>query len=338
MIQLPTAMMAVVAAATALAATFTLTPAHAESIAVQSWGVTWDMGLRTIADNFTKDTGIEVVAVPQSTSTEGLVKLQAMKDSPTIDVWFTTASVAARAKQDHDLFLALDKAKLTNAPELIGGALEEYWAAAYYYPLSIIYRPDMVSSPITGWKDLWDSKFKGQIAAPSIDIYQARLLLVSALINGGSVDNIDPGFKGLQDFAPNVATWYKSDSDARKALSMGEVSVLIGPPILARAVSDDGVAVKVLSPNPTPVMFDVMMLVNTPKQEASQKFIDYVLSPESQAIFAEGSEGPVNTAAKMAPDVAEAMPKQEDQVSFDEAKINAQIEEWTTRFTSEVVH
>jgi spermidine/putrescine-binding protein len=326
-------------AATAAAISFTMAPVYAgsQSITVKSWGVTWDMGLRTIADNFTKATGIEVVAVPQATSTEGLVKLQAMKAKPSIDVWFTTASVAARAEQDHELFLPLDKAKLKNAPDLIEGALEQYWAAAYYYPLSIIYRPDMVGTPITGWKDLWAEKFKGQIAAPAIDMYQARLLLVSSLINHGNVNNIDPGFKGLEALAPNVATWYRSDSDARKAISMGEVSVLVAPPILAKAVADDGVTVKTISPAPSPVMFDVMMLVNTPKHDAAEKFIDYVLSPDSQAILAKSGEGSVNTHAELSADIVAVMPRPADQVAFDEHKINANIEAWTTRFTNQVV-
>lgn len=338
MIRLAIMMSAV--AATAAAATFTPTPAHAaESITVQAWGVTWDMGLRTIADNFTKATGITVVSVPQASSTEALVKLQAMEANPTIDVWFTTASVADRAEQDKKLFLPIDKSKLTNAPNLIKGAEQEYWTAAYYYPLSIVYRPDMVSTPITGWKDLWSAKFKNEIAAPSIEMYQARLLLVSALINSGGIDNIDPGFTGLKSLAPNVATWYQSDSDGRKALSMGDAAVLIAPPALAKAVSSDGVAVKIVSPDPTPVMFDTMMLVNTPKHDAGEKFIDYVLSPASQAILAEQQDvGPVNVNSKPPAAVLAAMPKPADQVTFDEGKINANIAAWTDRFTNQVVH
>lgn len=333
-----TAMISAIALTVATAA-FAAAPARAESITVESWGTTWDMGLRTIADNFTKATGIEVVSIPQASSTEALVKLQAMAAKPSIDVWFTTASVATRAEQDKKLFLPIDKAKLGNAPDLIAGAESEYWVAAYYYPLSIVYRPDMVSAPITGWKDLWATRFKGEIAAPAIDMYQARLLLIAATINGGSIDKIDPGFVGLKALAPNVATWYESDSDGRKALSMGDAAVLIAPPALAKAVSDDGVAVKIVSPPPTPVMFDTMMLVNTPKHDAGEKFIDFVLSPASQALLAkEQNVGPVNVNAKPPADVVAAMPKPADQVTFDEGKINANIAAWTDRFTNQVVH
>lgn len=327
----------------AVAATVAFAPvaarAESQSITVEAWGFTWDAGLRQIADNFTKATGIKVVSVPQASSTEGLVKLQAMEAKPSIDVWFTTASVAARAETDHKLFLPIEKADLTNAPDLIKGAEESYWTAAYYYPMSIVYRPDMVKTPITSWKDLWESRFKGKIAAPSIEMYQARLLLIAAMINGGSIDDIDPGFKALKALAPNVATWYQSDSDGRKALSMGDASVLVAPPALAKAVSDDGVDVKIVSPNPTPVMFDVMMLVNTPQHDAAEKFIDYVLSPASQAIIAkEQNVGPVNDKAKAPAEVMAAMPKAGDQVTFDEGKINAHIAAWTDRFTNQVVH
>lgn len=313
-------------------------PAAAEEITVQAWGSTWDMGLRAIADAFTAETGITVVSVPQASSTEGLVKLQGMKPTPTIDVWFTTASVAARAEKDTELFSPIDPASITNGPHLIKGAETNFWVAAYYYPMSIVYRPDMVDAPITGWKDLWDPKFANQLAVPPMEMYQARMLLVASLINGGGIDDVEPGFAALKQLSPNVATWYQSDSDGRKALAMGEASVLVAPPALAKAVADDGVEVKIVSPNPTPVMFDVMMLVNTPKKEAGAKFIDYVVSAKSQALLAvEQNVGPVNNAAEPPKDVVEAMPIEADQVTFDEEKINANVAAWTERFTAEVV-
>ncbi len=315
-------------------------PAFAQdSITVQSWGFTWDMGLRAVADKFTEETGIEVVAVPQSSSTEGLVKLQGMKANPTIDVWFTTASVAARAETDAELFAPIDAAALTNVPDLIPGAYTASWVAAYYYPISIIYRTDMVDPPIATWSDLWDERFKSTLAVPPIETYQARFLMIASLINGGSIDNVDPGFAALKALKPNVATWYQSDSDGRKALAMGEVSVLVAPPGLAKGLVDDGVEVNIVSPDPTPVMFDVMMLVNTPRKYLGQKFIDYVIAAQSQTMLAGGQDAaPVNTKAETSPDLIAAMPMAEYQVTFDEKKINAGVPGWTERFTAEVVN
>jgi putative spermidine/putrescine transport system substrate-binding protein len=313
--------------------------ARAEEITVMAWGTTWEQGLQKVADNFTKATGIKVNTLPQASSTEGLVKLQSMKAKPTIDVWFTTSSVAARAEKDTELFAPIPKDKLTNADKLISGAETPSWVAAYYYPLSIVYRTDLVKRPITSWNDLWDPEFKGKVAVPTVVMYQARMLLIAALLNGGSLQNVEPGFVALKKLAPNVAMYYESDSDARKALAQGEASILVAPPVQAKSVSDDGLPVKIASPKPTPVMFDVMMEVNTPNKDAATKFIDFVVSPESQAILAkEQNCGPVNTAAQVPDDIKAAMPSAEDQVSFDEGVINANVSAWNDRFTKEIAH
>jgi putative spermidine/putrescine transport system substrate-binding protein len=322
--------------ASIIAAAISVTPAFAESITVQSWGTTWETGLNDIASSFTKETGIEVIPLSQASSTEGLVKLQGMRDNPQIDVWFTTASVAARAETDNKLFSKIDPAALKNAGGLINGARTDYWVAAYYYPLSIVYRPDLVSEPIKEWADLWDPKFKNKLALPSIEMYQARMLLVSALINKGDVDHIDSGFDKLKELAPNAAMWYPSDSDARRAIATGEAVAVVGPPLYAQMLKDDGLPAAIVSPTPSPVMFDVMMLLNTPRKEAAQKFIDYVIGVKSQEIFSKLYEAPVNVKAEPAPEFAKVLPAEKNQVVFDERKINSQINSWTERFHGEV--
>ncbi|MCB4769992.1 extracellular solute-binding protein [Ancylobacter sp. Lp-2] len=308
-----------------------------KEITVQAWGTTWEQGLQEVADGFEKETGIHVVPVTQSGSSDGLARLQSMADAPKIDVWFSTSSLAARATADRKLFAPIPAAKLSNAKDLIDGAEMEAYVAAYYYPLSIIYRPSLVKKPITGWKDLWDPTFKDSLATPDVETYAGRMLLVAALLNGGGIDNVEPGFKAWQDLRPNIAMFYGSDSDSRRALAQGEVTVLVGPPSQAAPLRADGVDVAVLSPKPSPVMFDVMTLVNTPKQDMALKFIDYVLSPKAQEIISTKIDmGPVNKSVKPSPALAAVLPAVADQVSFDEAKVNAAIGGWNERFKAEI--
>lgn len=308
-----------------------------QEISVMAWGTTWEQGLQVVADKFEKQTGIHVVPVTQSGSADGYARLQSMQDAPKIDVWFSTSSLAARVTTDKKLFAAIPDSALGNVGALIPGAKTPTWVAAYYYPLSIIYRPSLVKQPITAWTDLWKPEFKDSLAVPDVQTYQARMLMVSALTHGGSIDNVDPGFAALKQLRPNIAMFYGSDSDSRRALAQGEVSVLVGPPSQAKPLSDAGVDVTVVSPKPAPVMFDVMTLVNTPKQAMALKFIDYVLSSDSQSTISTlYNMGPVNHNVKAAPGLAAVLPKEADQVSFDEGKINEQVGKWNERFTAEV--
>ena len=201
----------------------------ADQITILIWGTTWQLVVKEIADKFTAATGIGINLTTQTTGGESLIKLQAMKADPTVDVWFTTSSVAERAVKDGDLFADLPTAEIPNLAQVEPGAKTPRWVGAYGYPLGIVYRPDLVKAPITQWEDLWNPAFANQIGAPAPSSYQGRMLLIAALLAGGSIDNVDPGFAKLKAWKNNVAFWYTSDAQARKALAQGEIAVLIAP-------------------------------------------------------------------------------------------------------------
>jgi putative spermidine/putrescine transport system substrate-binding protein len=306
-------------------------------ITVMAWGTAWEQGLQQVAANFEKKTGIHVVPVTQSGSADGYARLQAMRDAPKIDVWFTTSSYAARATADEKLFSKIPGEAFTNLGSLVPGAKTNNWVAAYYYPLSIIYRPKLVKTQVNSWSDLWKPEFKGGLGIPDVQTYQARMLLLSALTHGGGIDNVEPGFAALKELKPNIAMFYGSDSDVRRALAQGEIVAVVGPPSQAKPLRDDGVDVSVKTPKPAVMMFDVMTLVNTPKKELAAQFMDFVVSEESQKIISTMFDmGPVNQKVSPSPQLAAELPAEADQVTFDEAKINANVGAWNERFKSEI--
>jgi spermidine/putrescine-binding protein len=311
--------------------------AQQQTLTVQIWGTTWQSVMQEVGSRFEKQTGVKVEPVTQASSGEGLVKLQAMKQKPTVDVWFTTSSVAARAVGDRELFVDIPAGKMTHLGELKPGAHKEGWVAAYYYPIGIIYRPDIVKEPITSWQALWKPSFAGKLGIPNMSMYQGSMLLVAATLNGGSVDNVDPGFEALSKLRPNVAVFYGSDAQARQALAQGEIGVLVAPPSQAKRMRDQGIAVKMMSPKPAPMQFDVMTIVKSGKEELAAKFIDFVISEPIQQLIAERlGMGPVNTKAKPPAELVDSLPKPGDEVAFDDGKVNAQIGKWTERFNSEI--
>jgi putative spermidine/putrescine transport system substrate-binding protein len=311
--------------------------ADTKSITVLTWGTTWQTAIQPASEMFEKATGIKVNVVTQSSSGEGLVKLQAMKDKPTIDVWFTTSSVAERAAEDQKLFAPLPSKEMKNWGDVIPGATNADYVAAYYYPLSIIYRPDMVSTPITSWQQLWDQKYKNKLGIPNMSMFQGRMLLVAALINGGSETNVDPGFDALKRLKPNVVMFYGSDAQARQALAQGEIAVLVAPPSQAKRMTDQGIKVSVISPQPTPMMYDVMMLVRSGNEPLAAKFIDFMIGQDAQHLISERlNMGPVNRNVPPAESLKAALPKSGDGVTFSEQKLNLNIGPWTERFNKEV--
>ncbi len=205
-----------------------------------------------------------------------------MKGHPSVDVWFTTDSVAVRAVKDSDMFSDLPTAKISNWGDVPDNAKRARWVGFYGYPVGIIYRNDQVKTPITAWEDLWSPAFKGKLGVPAPSSYQGRVMLIAALLAGGNIDNIEPGLQKLKALRDNVVFWYTSDAQARQALAQGEVSVLVGPTQALRVPREAGVPVTMVSPKPTPLMFDVMTLVKSGKEEMAAQFMDFLLSPEIQ--------------------------------------------------------
>jgi spermidine/putrescine-binding protein len=312
--------------------------AQDKSINVMIWGVTWQTAIEPVSKEFEAKTGIKVNFVTQASSGEGLVKLQAMRDNPTVDVWFTTASLAARATQDKAMFAPLPKADIPNLSELAEGAAAESSVGIYAYPMSIIYRTDLVKGEINQWSDLWKPEFKGKLAVPAMGMYQGRMLWIASTQGQSATPDFERGFDELKKLKPNVSVFYSSDAQARQSLAQGEVVAIVAPPSQGKRVADAGRPVRIVSPRFTPMNQDVMTIVKSGKEALAAQYIDYLLSAAVNETVA-GTLGisPVNTKSKHPAALAEALPKSGDGVNLDEAMINANIPAWIERFNNQIV-
>lgn len=310
-------------------------PAFAQSneITIQIWGSTWENGLKAISQQFEAETGIKVNAITQSSSGEGLIKLQVERDNPIVDVWFATNTIASEAAQDQGLFVKIPQDKLSNRDQLIQGALSEDWVGIYYYPMGIVYDADTVSVPPTSWEDLWKPEYEGQIIAPAMSIYSGSLLTVANIINGGTSENFDPGFEALERLNENVSLYYTSDSQARQSIVQGEGSILIGQSSHMNAIAGEGLNMKMIAPRPAPMYFDVMMMTNGSNQEEAVQFIDYIISKTAQEeMLARVNMAPVNRNVELPKELAAALPAEGDGIVMDGALVLENISDWSVRF------
>src|SRR5260370_7286454 len=73
----------------------------------------------------------------------------------------------------------------------------------------ITYNTNLVKTPPTSWADLWKPSFKGKLAIPDISGTSGQqFLMAAARLNGGSVENIDPGFEAIKKLKPNIQMMY----------------------------------------------------------------------------------------------------------------------------------
>lgn len=315
------------------AALLSPTLTHADEITVQVWASTWQSLVEPASKRFEEATGIKVNVVTQSSSGEGLAKLQAERANSAVDVWFTTNSVATVAAQDQELFTKIPLDQVPNTSGLIDGAYNQDWVAMYYYPIGIMYDVDTVPFEITEWSDLWRPELAQSIIAPSMSIYQGSLLMVANDINGGTIDNVEPGFEALSKLNDNVSLYYTSDSQARQSFAQGEGNVLIGQSAHYRRLLDEGFNVKLITPKPAPIYFDVMMMVNGKNQENAAKFIDFISSQEEQSALAAAEYmTPVHANVELPASLVEVAPADDARMVLDDLAIAAQISDWLARF------
>lgn len=314
--------------------------AQDKSISVMVWGTTWQSSLQALSKEFTQKTGIRVNLVTQATSGEGLVKLQTMKAKPTVDVWFTTASVAERAVADAALFSPLPKDKMPNLANIQPGAATSHYAAVYGYPMSIVYRTDLIKTPITQWSDLWTrDDITKKLSIPGMSMYQGRALMMASMAHGGSSTDDEKGFAMLSQLKPKISMFYSSDAQARTAISQGEIAVMMATPAAGKRVADAGHPVKVVSPKPAVMNYDVMTIVKTGKEDLSAQYVNFMLDKGVNERISELTNmAPVIQGAKVPALLADQLPKEADMVVLDEKWVNANIGKWVERFNKEVAN
>lgn len=312
--------------------------AQGKQVHVMTFGSTWERVLKPLAPAFKQETGIEIVPVIENNSAEGLAKLQASRTAPGVDVWFTGEAIAIRAATDKDLFVPLPKDKIPNLSKLIPGAYNDMFVAFWYFPTGIVYRPDLVpGGKVTSWNDLFQPGFKNAIALPAPTVYPGRTILIMSLLNGGSVDNVKPGIDFLEKHKDQVAMFHSSDTNARKALARGEIMAMIGSPSAVKELADQKIPVAMVSPKPTPLIFEGMMMVKNGNTDAAATFINRALAADWQKHMTDVYNlAPVNKDVKAADGLIAALPTPENRVTFDEAKINAHLGEWTEMFNKAV--
>jgi putative spermidine/putrescine transport system substrate-binding protein len=195
------------------------------------------------------------------------------------------------------------------------------------------------------WQALTDKRLKGKLGVPPItNTYGLHTLVMLARLNGGGEKNIDPGFNAMtKQVAPDVLSWAPTPGEMDGLMQAGDV--IMAPYGSGRAVAlqNTGFPLKFVYPKEGGVALQVAAcaLAENAQPKLSQAFIQYLLSPEVQAMQAQAiGLGPVNKTVKLTPEVAARVPYGPEQVSkltaMDWATINQHRAEWTERWNRSV--
>jgi putative spermidine/putrescine transport system substrate-binding protein len=248
---------------------------------------------------FKEKTGI---TVPQDNKNSGqaLAQLVAEKASPVADVVYYGVTFGIEAKKDG----VVQPYKPQHFDEIPAGLkdAEGYWFTIHSGTLGFMVNVDALRGrPIPkSWKDLTKPDYKGIIGyldpASAFVGYVGAVAVNQAL--GGTLDNFDPAIAWFKEVKKNEPIVPKQTSYAR--VLSGEIPILLDFDFNAyRAKYKDKANVAFVIPaEGTVIVPYVMSLVkNDPNPANGKKVLDFVLSDEGQAVWANAYLRPVRASA-----------------------------------------
>lgn len=307
-------------------------------IVLMTWGGAFRDAFEAVKGDIERIAGVNLKFVTQAGAAAGLSRLQAQAQSPQVDLW-TSIESTARAGLESGVVEPLPVDLIPNlkevAPRLVSPAGTAIWVSLR----GIFYRADKVPFEIKTWQDLWDPRLR-ELVATTIDLDTANFLVMAAVINGGSEREIDKGFEKVKALKPNLALFYKTDSESIKFLQSGEAAVaawgilpnvykLLGPGSSYRFV---------VPPKPQFLAtIPISLVKGRPNRAQAAKVIDAILSTEVQEkLVANLGSVPASRKARAPEAIRGFVPPLDSVYEVDWKLVNASFSEWKDRWNREI--
>lgn len=272
--------------ATVAVAFSAVTAMAAEKLYVYNWT---EYVPSSLLEQFTKETGIEVIYSTFESNEEMYSKLK-LSNSSGYDIVFPSSYYVGKMAKE-GMLSELDKSKLTNlkniTPELMGKPFdpENKFSLPYVYGLTGIgvNSQDFDPSTFSSWGDLWKAEYAGKLLLmnDSREVFHIALLLDGKSPNTENENEIKAAYERLQKLVPNVLV-FNSDSPEMPYLQ-GEVSVGMQWSGSAHRAKSENPNLKFIFPKEGAIVWmdNYVIPKNAVNKEAAHKFIDFLLRPES---------------------------------------------------------
>jgi len=224
------------------------------------------------------------------TSAEQIVRLDAEKEAPVLDV----------ADIGYDFLgtlLEKEHAMVYKSPdwETIPDEFKDpdgRWASAYWGAVSFLVNTDVVENVPETWDDLLKPEYHDMICSrdPRVSSYATASVLAAAYANGGGEDNVQPGLDFFKEFRES-GNWREGVVLNVAAVQKGECPISIVYDFDGFAKRDaTGLPLEVVIPKDATVGMIFAQYINAraPDPNAAKLTIDYFYSDEGQVAFATG--------------------------------------------------
>jgi len=228
--------------------------------------------------------------------------------NPQADVFITTELFTVQSLAQEGVFQSYKPVGAEQLPAEFLGA-DNLWTGLTRRARVIIYNADLVSEDElpTSIFDLTDPKWKGQIAAAGSTngSMQAQIAAMRQLLGE---EETEAWLNGLLD---NEVTFFGGHTDVRKAVGAGEFKLGLVNHYYYHLQKAEGSNVGIIFPDQGQGQIGLItnataaaVVNDAPHLVAAQAFLDFLVSPEGQELFAEQNyEYPLLSGVGLQPDV-----------------------------------
>jgi len=315
----------------------------ADEVAFASYGGSIEQFLRkSIIPDFEKETGIRVTYVV-GTALSLYSRVLATRNRPEIDVYWAN-DLTHTAGHQLGLYDRIDPAIVKNTGQLIAGAFpaDGIGAQSQISSTSLEYNAEKFRqagwAPPTSWFDLWDPKYKGKIAAYTINIlYSQELLGVMTRLLGGTEADIGPALKKIKELRENgnIAVFANTPAEMDNIMAQGQAWLTYNGSIRTLLMKASGAPMELVNPKEGAVGFSLYLdlVKNAPHKAASLTFIDFMLRPDIQSRCAEGLfYAPTHKESVVRPELAAMIPHgpaaHAALIKLDRVVMNRDLDNW----------
>jgi putative spermidine/putrescine transport system substrate-binding protein len=252
-----------------------------------------DLFNRIIKEPFERETGIKVVYDSTGSAAEDYAKIRASQGDPGWDVVSVTAQEPIQGAKEG----LLQEITEENVPSLrdlypkVRQVVGNYGLAHEIQYMSLMYHKEKVQPAPDSWQVMWDPKVKGHaLTFQFANILGVYHMLMAARINGGSMENVEPGFQALERLRDNLLDWPQQSTQAVVHMERGEVWVMPYWDGRANYYVDQGLPYDFVIPKEGSIPLINAMIVpkGAKNKENAYKFLEFWLRKEVQREWALG--------------------------------------------------
>ncbi|QQF76345.1 extracellular solute-binding protein [Histophilus somni] len=242
-----------------------------------------------LLENFTKETGIKVIASSLESNETMYAKLKTLGKNSGYDVIAPTSYFVSKMARE-GMLKELDHSKLPVIQELDPNMLDRPFDKGNKYSLpqlfgatGIGYNADNQNPEhLQSWGDLWNPEFKGkvQLLDDAREVFNIALLKLGQDPNTKEPAVIEKAYQELLKLRPNILV-FNSDNPANTFIT-GETDVGLIWNGSIRVAQNAGVPIKIVYPKEgTMLWIDNLAIPATAKNvESAYKLINYLLSAD----------------------------------------------------------